>query len=82
MNTPRYNKKIEERFKAWTLSVPIEYLSIFPEKSFGQFAECPRCHKNHNVHYSFVMQQPEKVLAFVICKNNRSYLVAINGKPI
>lgn len=48
---------------------------------FGERARCPRCGKNHLIHQG-VDKSLTKILTFVICKDNRSFLVAINGKAI
>jgi hypothetical protein len=50
---------------------------------FGEKSICPRCKKSHLVHLGFETKSGKgKSLAFVVCKNNRSYLVAINNKII
>lgn len=49
---------------------------------FGEKTQCPRCRRNHIVHYGYDRKEnPTKTLAFVICKG-RSYLVAINGRTL
>lgn len=47
----------------------------------GDVAKCPRCKKEHKVQYGTDTKTGKisKMLGFVTCKNNRSYLVAINN---
>lgn len=51
---------------------------------FGDKAMCPRCHRDHLIRYGINTKtgRMSDTLAFVICKNNMSYLVAINNRII
>jgi hypothetical protein len=53
-----------------------------PNITDSKFAVCPNCKKDHPIEYgrNALTNKLSKTLAFVKCKNDSVYLVAIDGK--